>query len=389
MKNQPALFSLGFRPFFFIASIFATVAMLAWVLVYYLPLQLKAFDYYPSTIWHAHEMVFGYGMAVVAGFLLTAIKNWTGVQTVNGNKLMLLVMVWVVGRIAPFIFASSSPWLVALLDSLFLPLLALFVALPLIKVGNKRNYFMIVLVLVLAVLNILLHLELLSILNNFSRHVLSLAFYLIIALIIVMAGRVFPMFSQNGLPNRYQVIKYEWVEKLALPSYLVFVLILLFVRMPMLVLISGLITACLHLIRLKGWYNNQVWQVPLVWILHIGYLFLVVGLVLSAIGAYIPSLYFVALHAFSVGTLGIVTIGMMARVSIGHTGRDLSNPPKSLKYIFWMVVSSALIRVFIPLLLPEMYRWVIVVSGSLWVLSFGLFVMIYTTMWIKPRIDTD
>ena len=144
MKNKLALFSLGFRPFFLVASLFSVIAMFAWVMVYLLPFQLKAFDYYPNSIWHAHEMVFGYGMAVIAGFLLTAIKNWTGIQTVNGIKLATLVFVWIMGRIAPFVVGNS--WLLAFLDSLFLPLLAIFIAIPLIQVGNKRNYFVIVLV---------------------------------------------------------------------------------------------------------------------------------------------------------------------------------------------------------------------------------------------------
>lgn len=385
MKNQTALFSLGFRPFFFVASIFATIVMFVWVMVFLFPLQLKAFDYYPSTIWHAHEMIFGYAMAVVAGFLLTAIKNWTGVQTVNGIKLMLLVVVWVIGRVAPFVV--ENPWLLAFFDSLFLPLLAIFIAIPLFKVGNKRNYFVIFLVLVWACLNVLLHLDLLNIINNMLNYSLSIGFYLIVALIIVMAGRVFPMFSQNGVPNKYQVTKYVWVEKLVLPSYFVFVLVLLFLRIPVVVLVTGLISATLHSIRLKGWYNSQIWQVPLVWVLHVGYLFLIIGLVLSAIIGYFPSLYFVALHALSVGTLGIVTIGMMARVSIGHTGRDLRNPPKFLKLIFLLVVCSALVRVFLPMLLPEMYRWMIIVSGSLWLLAFMLFVLSFVKVWTNPRID--
>ncbi len=387
MKKPLALFSLGFRPFFFMASVFAALAMLIWFSVYLFSLKLLAFEYYPSTVWHAHEMVFGYSMAVIAGFLLTAIKNWTGIQTANSWHLFLLICVWIVGRVIPFVVDSGC--LIALLDSLFLPLLAVYIAIPLVKVGNKRNYFMIALVLVLSSLNILLHLELLGLINNIIDTALKSAFYLIIALIIVMAGRVFPMFSQNGVPNRYQVTKYVWVERLALPSYFAFAIALIFVQIPIVVLITGLFAAAVHLMRLKGWYNPQIWQVPLVWVLHIGYLFLIVGLLMSILGAYKPEYIFLALHAFSIGVLGIVTIGMMARVSIGHTGRDLRNPPKFIKVIFVAMVLAVIIRVFASIWFVEFYRWTIVVSAGLWFVAFALFVWVYAKIWIKPRVDEN
>ena len=170
MKTN-ALFSLGFRPFFLGASIFACLATFAWVAVFLFSIQLSAFSYYPMTIWHAHEMIFGYSMAVLAGFLLTAIMNWTGLQTVNGTKLMALVSVWVLGRLIPFV--TDIAWLIAFIDSLFLPLLAYFVALPLMKVGNKRNYFMIGLISIFAILNLLVHAELLGFITNVSNEALK------------------------------------------------------------------------------------------------------------------------------------------------------------------------------------------------------------------------
>ncbi len=382
---KSVFFSIGFRPLFLLATLFSTVLMALWVFFYSTQQPLSSFDYYSSVTWHVHEMIFGYGMAVVAGFLLTAIRNWTRVQTVNGINLMLLVLVWVLGRIAPFVF--NQAWLIALVDMLFLPLLAVFVAIPLVKTGNKRNYFMVGMIVLMALLNLLLHLDKLGVVQNTAIPAYKTAFYIIIALIIVMAGRVFPMFSQNGVPVRYQVVKYPIIEKLVMPSYFVFILSLLFIGSPILTAITAILAALIHAIRLKGWYNRQIWQVPLVWILHVGYLFLIIGLVMTAISQYIPSLYFLALHAFSIGTLGIVTIGMMARVSIGHTGRDLRFPPKLLKPAFILMVLAVIVRVFVPLVVPSIYLWTIIVSGSLWVVTSALFVLSYAKILVSPRAD--
>lgn len=384
MKHKMALFSLGFRPFFLMATVFSCLLVLAWVAVYGLSIQWSAFNYYPMIIWHAHEMVFGYAMAVVAGFLLTAIRNWTGVATISGNKLMLLVLVWVLGRLMPFVV--YSPVLIAICDLLFLPLLAVAIAIPLIKVGNKRNYFMIAFVVLLAVLNLLLHLQLLGIVNNTAVLSYKTAFFIIIALIIVMAGRVFPMFSQNGVIKRYQAKKYPVIEKLIMPSYFAFMLAFLYTQFNGLILALALFAAVVHAVRLIGWYNRQIWQVPLVWVLHVGYGFLVVGLVLCGISEYLPAWYFMALHALSIGTLGIITIGMMSRVSVGHTGRDLRHPPRLVKPMFLLMLAAVVVRSLLPLFIAGIYQTCIIVSGLLWALAFFLFMVSYVPILFKPRV---
>ncbi|MBL4773317.1 MAG: NnrS family protein [Alcanivoracaceae bacterium] len=390
MKNRIALFSVGFRPFFLATSVFAILAMTAWVAVFLFSMQLSAFKYYPMMIWHAHEMVFAYSMAVVAGFLLTAIKNWTGIQTVNGTKLMFLVGIWIIGRITPFVI--DTPWIIALLDIAFLPLLAYFIAIPLIKAGNKRNYFMIVLILIFAILNILVHLELLGlknigVLNNFANHAIKTAFYLLIALIIIMAGRVFPMFSQNGVANKYQAQKHPLIEKLIMPSYLLFMLSIIYIRIPLLIFLSSIFAAIIHAVRLRGWYNKQIWQVPLVWALHVGYLFLIIGFIMSAVSAYDASFYFIALHAFSVGTLSMITLAMMARVGLGHTGRNIGFPPKLISKAFLFMLSATIIRTIVPIFVHGIYQWTIIISGILWIVAFLLYVISYAKFLTLVRAD--
>ena len=378
-------FSIGFRPFFLCATLFSFFAILAWVAVFLFGFQLSAFAYYPMNIWHAHEMIFGYSMAVIAGFLLTAIKNWTKIQTINGTKLMFLVGIWILARIIPFI--TDNGWIISLIDVLFLPSLAFFVALPLLQANNKRNYFMVLLILVFALLNSLIHLDLLGLLLGITHTVLQISLYSIIALVIIMAGRVFPMFSQNGVNNRYIVQKHAMIEKLAVPSFFIFAITVIISKNNYITLLVCMFTAIIHLTRLKGWYNQQIWQVPLVWVLHVGYFFIIIGFILTALSAFMPYYNFIALHAFSLGVLGIITIGMMARVSIGHTGRNLKFPPNSVKYSFILLVLATIIRLLTPIISPTFYQWSIIISGLLWALAFLLFVYSYTKILITPRFD--
>jgi uncharacterized protein involved in response to NO len=380
-----AFFTLGFRPFFLGTTIFSMLALLAWVSVYLFNFQLSAFSYYPATIWHAHEMIFGYSMAVIAGFVLTAVKNWTGIQTAKGYILVALFGLWIMGRIVPFVFDSG--WVIAIVDVLFLPVLAIFIALPLLKVGNKRNYFVVVLIMIFSLLNMAVHLELLGLYTGIMSLVLKFSLYLILALVIIMAGRVLPMFSQNGVEKRYVVSSYPLVEKLALPSYALFMLVMVFIDNSYAILLSSIFVASIHTLRFKGWYNPQILRVPLVWVLHLSYLFLILGFVMSAFSAFYPSLYFLALHAFSLGVIGTVTIGMMCRVSIGHTGGNLKKPPKTVKYIFILMALATLTRVLMPIIIPSVYLETIIVSGLLWSLAYLLFVFSYMKILISPRAD--
>lgn len=381
-----AVWQLGFRPFFLCASFFAFLSMLLWLGVRH-GLHFPGLNYYGHHLWHAHELVFGYGLAVIAGFLLTAIKNWTGVPTASGKALMLLVFLWLMGRV--LVFVPGVPfWVYALADVLFALLLILYVAKPLVQVGNKRNYKMIVLVSVFATLNVLTHVMLLQ--NNplIAMQMTTTALFLMLLLVGVMAGRVFPMFSQNGVDQRYQAKVFPWIEKIWPPVMLVFIVCFVWFRNhEAFALGSSALCAIIHGIRLLGWYNKQIWQKPLVWVLHVSYLFLVLGFVATAFSAFFPFAYFLALHVFTVGCLAMVTLGMMARVSFGHTGRNLHQPPQILFWCFLALVLSTVVRVLLPLMNVMPYQTVIDISGGLWLLAFGLFFVRYVGIWLKPRVD--
>ena len=202
-----------------------------------------------------------------------------------------------------------------------------------------------------------------------------------------MAGRVFPMFSQNGVDNRYQVRKFNIIEEFAVPSILLFILVELLTDNPWLTFIICLTAFFIHIIRLAGWYNHQIWLKPLVWVLHVGYIFIAIGMLLSAFKGFYPQLKQLSIHAFTIGVIGTLTIGMIARVSLGHTGRNLHRPPKSLKLAFFAICVSAIVRIFMPLLLPFYYQMSIVISAVLWIFAFTIFFVQFFNYLATPRTD--
>jgi uncharacterized protein involved in response to NO len=384
--NGIALWQLGFRPCFMLANMYAVIAMLTWLLIQQ-GVSIAGLNHYGINFWHAHEMIFAYGMLVIAGFLLTAIKNWTGVQTAQGSRLQLLVFTWLIARLLFFIPGIPSLVLI-LFDLIFCVLLTLFVAQPLVMVGNKRNYMMIAFVGLLGILNAGFHYAVSQNQGLWASRFLLMALVLILLLISVMAGRVFPMFSQNGVAQRYQAKVFPVVEK-SIPAAMMLLAVIwvFFPQQKWLLFVLAAVNTLIHGIRLWGWYNSQIWQKPLVWVLHVGYTFMVLGFAFVAVTAFFPWLHFIALHVLTVGCFGLITIGMMARVSYGHTGRNLHQPPKVLGYVFGLLVMSTLVRVLLPLMDLISYQQVILLSGLFWISAFTLFVTRYLPIWIKPRID--
>ncbi len=381
-----ALWQLGFRPCFMFASLYAVVSMVLWLLVqqgWYFP----GLNHYTINFWHAHEMIFAYGLLVIGGFLLTAIKNWTGVQTIQGKGLMLLVGSWLVSRVAVFI-PGVSPVLLAVIDMIYPLLLIIYIAKPLIAVGNKRNYVMIAMVSTLALLNAGFHWAVISGKLVLASQLLLLALMLVLLLISLMAGRIFAMFSQNGVEQRYQAKLFPKIE-LLLPFTMILLAVswVFFAQYKWLLCVVSILNVVLHGVRLYGWYNVQIWQKPLVWVLHVGYGFLVLGFAFVVVSAFVPAIKFLAIHVFTVGAFGLITLGMMARVSYGHTGRNLHQPPKILGFCFALLVLSTLLRVLIPLFNVIPYSQLILISGLFWAVAFGAFACRYLPIWIKPRID--
>jgi len=387
LQREPArgvpLFALGFRPFFLAAGVAAVLLVGAWVVDYGAWATLST--YYGGLNWHAHEMVFGYAAAVVAGFLLTAVRNWTGLQTAQGPALAALLALWLAGRIAPFL-TSLPPALVAAVDLAFVPVLAASLAVPLLRQRQARNLPFVPILLVLFCANALVHLEALGLTQGTAQRGVRLGVAVIVLLIAVVGGRVIPFFTERALPGARPRI-WQPLEWLALASLAALALLGLFGADARLIVLAGTFAATAHAVRLWGWSDRRLWSVPLLWVLHLGYLWVTIGFALeaaAAAGVVPPAL---ALHAYTAGGIGALTLGMMARVALGHSGRPLK-PAPAVVLAFALVNLAALARVVAPLALPdEWYLRAVASAGALWMVAFALFVAVYTPILVRPRAD--
>lgn len=377
-----SLFALGFRPFFLFAAFFAPLLVFLWLLQLSGVVTLSA--YYSATGWHAHEMLFGYTVAVIAGFLLTATGNWTGMKMINGWQLALLSAVFLLGRFAPFMTSVSYQTLAAI-DLAFIPLVAFLIAIPIIKARQWSNIIFVPLLLMMAAANLLVHLSALGLINvsvvSGSRAML----YLVVFLIVVMGGRVIPFFTERGVTG-VTTKKWAAIEWLSPFSILLLVAVDVIYVDQILTASVAMVAVLVHAVRLAGWYSHKIWQVPLVWILHVAYAWFIVGFVLKALFLININYALLAYHAFTVGGIGIMTLGMMARVSLGHTGREMILN-RWMLYSFILINIAAVIRVIVPLFLPESYLLLVQISGWLWIFAFILFFLVYAPMWFYARVD--
>ncbi len=377
------LFALSFRPFFLLAGIFAVALIALWAPAFTGNYNLET--YYGMIGWHSHEMIFGYTIAVVAGFLLTAVRNWTGIDTPTGAPLAALSALWLIGRIAPF-FPNELPiWLIALSDLAFLPALAAAITVPLLRSGQKRNLIFLPLLAGLFLADLLVHLASFGFDIRIGRAGTFLGLDLIVLLIVIMGGRVIPFFTERRLagvkPRRWRSV--EWFS---ISTVIAFLLAELWAPDSWLSGILAMLAALSNGVRLGGWYTRKFWPVPLLWVLHVGYAWIVVGFFLRALGAagWVPSQFTV--HAFTVGGVGVLTLGMMARVSLGHTGRPLK-VTISMVVAFVLINLAAAARGVLPIFFPEWFPQLIIVSAILWILSFLIFLFIYTPILVSPRMD--
>ena len=378
-----ALFQLGFRPFFLGAGLLAPGLMVVWVFSYQQGLPLNS--YYGHYGWHSHEMLFGYAAAVVTGFLLTAVRNWTSIQTLRGIPLALLAGTWLVARMLHFFPDTVPRWAVFLPDVLFLALATVAVAVPLVRARHSKSYLFIVLLALLSLGSVAIHVELAGGILGWRKFGTNLGMYSILLILVVMGGRVIPFFTERPLG----VASKSWplIEKTAAASVGLLAMVHLF--MPDVVLLVGvvaLIAATINAVRLSGWYHNSIWKHPLIWVLQLGYAWLVAGLILMALANFGVLNPLTALHGLTSGAIGVLTLGMMARVSLGHTGRTLEvRWPMALA--FALINLAALSRTFAYALdSGHMIVW-LNLSGLFWVVGFSIFIAIYLPILVKPRID--
>jgi uncharacterized protein involved in response to NO len=378
-----ALFGLGFRPFFLLAGLSATLMMFLRIVSYRWGEALP--NYFEPTSWHSHEMLFGYGVAVIAGFLLAAVGNWINYPMPKGKPLAALALLWLSGRILPFFPQYIPDWLIAFSDWIFLPVLLAVIGIPIVRAKNVRNYGFLMVLGVMSLANAEVHLRQLGFAITDLPFGITFMLNLLILMIVLMGGRVIPFFTRSSLPEAATKIRMpvEWAAvgfSIALMAGEVIQL-----SPDILGILAGS-AAILHALRLVGWHDIRVWKTPLLWVLHLGYAWIVVGYALTALAKYGMILPFLATHAFTAGGIGMVTLGMMARVSLGHSGRPLL-PPRLTVLAFALLNVSALLRVVAPVFFISNYGSWILLSGSLWILAYLFFLWDYFPMLLAPRVD--
>ncbi|MDX2507218.1 MAG: NnrS family protein [Gammaproteobacteria bacterium] len=380
-KKSFALFNLGFRPFFLLSAYFAAFLMAIWGLLYTNIIQLNT--YYGLIDWHSHEMLFGYAAGVIAGFLLTAVRNWTNVATIAKTPLALLAGVWLLARILPF--TPVPGLLIALLDIAFFFFLILAVAHPIIKARQWHNMIIVAILVSLMLADVLVQSQHLGFSQAGVMSGNTLALYSILFIIQVLTGRVMPHFTRVVVPGT-RVVERPLLEKTLLTVLLLLALADVFALDGIIIAALAAVLVVAHTLRVTPWFSKPVLNIPILWVLYAAYLWLIIGFILKALAGLELVSNNLAIHAWTVGLIGITTYGMMARVALGHTGRDMV-PSKLAVAGFYLLFISAIIRVIVPLISMAHYIVWIEVSVLLWTTAFVLFAIAYTPVLTLPRVD--
>ncbi len=378
----PSVFRYGFRPFFLGASIWAIVAIFLWMGILHGGLDLPTAS--PPVLWHTHELLFGYLTAAVAGFLLTAIPNWTGQLPLRGWPLAALAALWLAGRVAVAASATIGPFLAAAIDLSFLAVLLMVVLREILSGKNWRNLPMVVALLLLLVANALTHLG--PILSNAAdQYGIRLGIATITMLIALIGGRIIPSFTRNWLKKRGAAALpagFGTVDRLALLATLI--AMIAWIALPdttatgwMLVLV-----ATAHAYRMSCWRPGATLAEPLLAVLHLGYAWLPLAFLLLGFGALGLVSATAGLHALTVGAMGTMTLAVMTRATLGHTGRELK-ANSATTAIFVLITFAAITRVLASLFLGT-GPGLINISSVFWILAFGLFVGVYGPILLRP-----
>ncbi len=371
----------GFRPFFMAGSLYAIISILLWAGVYsghVVPPGIFA----DPVAWHAHEMIYGFAMAIVTGFLLTAVANWTGGAPVRQIQLLALCGLWIAGRIV-MNFSGLPAALVLVAELSFIPALAISLSVPLLKSWNTRNFIFLGLLTILWVCDIVF-------MVNPDRLPLYIALVPVLMMISLIGGRIIPAFTVGALRRKgidVRIHDQHKMDALALLS-LAAVAVTLWVAgiSSVFFAIACLVSAAIHLLRMRHYHTLRTFNDSMLWILHAGYGWLVVGLAMAGISGFGMVIFPVALHAITVGAIGSMTLGMMCRVTLGHTGRDLTSGMATTAAFLLMQLATVL-RVFGPVIMPDHYTGWVVSSGILWAVCFAIYFVLYAPMLWQPRPD--
>lgn len=383
LRRPAALFAMGFRPFYLLAAGLATAWIPLWVMGWHGHFVIPSG--FSPVGWHTHEMLFGFTSAVLVGFLLTAIPNWTDRPTATGLPLAGLAALWLAGRMV-MLSGAVLPWqVVAAVDVAFLPLAAASMLPPLVATRNRRNIAFPFVLIALALANLVLHLDAAGIAPlgaEATRAVLGA----LMVLLVIMSGRVIPFFTKNRLPAA-GVGRSERLDTLATAAVVLAVVLSVAAPLTPASGLAALAAAVSLIVRSIPWRPLATRSVPMLWVLHAGHAWIAAALFLRAVldlGLDLPAS--APDHAFTIGGIGILTLGMMARTARGHTGRPIE-ATRLMTAAFTIINLAAIVRVFGPIAVPEFQVPVIGLSGLLWATAFVLYLVEYAPILLGPRVD--
>jgi len=376
------LWALGFRPFYLVAAVFAALAIPLWILRYLGWWSAGAVPWlHVGFNWHMHEMVFGMAAAVVVGFLYTAAFNWTGLWTPVRGRLAALVALWLVGRLA---MLAAPPLVGAVIDWLFLPAAAWPLWQVLKRSGNKRNYFLVGLLALMATANGVFHAIMLGWMTASSIAPVQAAILVIVLMEAAIGTRIIPMFTRNGAPGSNPVVEPK-LDRLSLGLIVAFALGWITAVPVWLITPLGVAAAALVLLRLWHWQALRTVGYPLLWIMHLSYAWIAAGLLLLVLSRWQMVSASAGFHALTVGSMAGLILGMMTRTTLGHTGRPLRAGPMETA-MFGLIQLSALSRVLSALGWdkgPDLLAF----SALCWVGAFFLYVWAYAPYLVRSRVD--
>jgi uncharacterized protein involved in response to NO len=383
------LFACGFRPFFLLAGLDALINMAVWLAAFFDP-GLWPARAVPAMYWHAHEMLFGFAGAAIAGFLLTAVPGWTGRSSYSGAPLISLIALWFAGRLAMAPLGFPGQIVAEAIDLAFFPAMILVLAPPLIQARKFRNLPFVGILTLLFLANLCFHLGTNGVLAAGEQIGLGIAIDIVMILIVIIGGRIIPAFTKSGLARHgieIQLRSSRWIEFFSIGSIVAVIVGDLTIPLSTGNGLVALAASVAQGVRLSRWHGHRTARDPLLWVLHLGYAWLAAGLMLKAIWL-LAAIPFAEkwMHGLTVGAFATMILAVMTRASLGHTGRALiARTAIAACYAFISV--SALVRVFVPALFPTRYAAVIAISAIFWIVAFGIFLLIFAPILTKPRTD--
>jgi len=385
--NRCALFDYGFRPFFLLSGCYALAIVPIWL--YRFAHAATPFGALPAMYWHAHEMLYGFVIAAVAGFLLTAVPSWTGTRGFAGRPLMLVVSLWLLGRIAMSAVGAVPFWVTAAAELSLLPALLALLAPPIFRNAN-RNAPLLAVVTVLWLIDAVFVFALERGDAALAGSAMRLAIDLVLILVTVIGGRIVPAFTANALRVRGEpvtTITRRPVEIVVIGTMVAIAIVDLFAPDSIASGTLAAFAALAHAVRISGWRSFRTRGAPILWVLHIAYAWVPVGLALKACALLADGSWAMKWqHALTMGVFATMILAVMTRASLGHTGRPLV-VSRAIAVAYLVLTAGTVLRVFGVAVFPAHYLLSVTIAGLAWVLAFGIFVVVYAPVLWGPRAD--